>query len=133
MFASLLNCVVCNQNLVTANHENICNNCHELLRWFRGYFDIDDARSINPSTTFLDLGADSLDYMCWLAEAEVHFGISIPDTIAQQMQTVGNYLRYLSEHGAKWSQTKSIKISKTPGWCGRYSWTVVEETLPDRT
>jgi acyl carrier protein len=55
---------------------------------------------IAPETTFIDLGADSLDWMDWLLEAEDKLGTTIPDRDAEGLHTVGQFLRYLRIRGA---------------------------------
>jgi len=44
-----------------------------------------------------DLGADSLDTVELVMAFEEEFGIEIPDEDAEQMQTVGQAIRYLGE------------------------------------
>lgn len=45
-----------------------------------------------------DLGADSLDTVELVMAFEEEFGIEIPDEEAEQLQTVGDAIRYLEEH-----------------------------------
>ncbi len=45
-----------------------------------------------------DLGADSLDTVELVMAFEEEFGIEIPDEDAEQIQTVGDAIRYLREH-----------------------------------
>jgi acyl carrier protein len=47
-----------------------------------------------------DLGADSLDTVELVMAFEEEFGIEIPDEEAEQLQTVGDAVRYVQEHGA---------------------------------
>ncbi len=44
-----------------------------------------------------DLGADSLDTVELVMAFEEEFGIEIPDEDAEQMQTVGQAIKYLTE------------------------------------
>ena len=44
-----------------------------------------------------DLGADSLDTVELVMAFEEEFGIEIPDEDAEQMQTVGQAIQYLTE------------------------------------
>ncbi len=44
-----------------------------------------------------DLGADSLDTVELVMAFEEEFGIEIPDEDAEQMQTVGQAIKYLNE------------------------------------
>ena len=46
-----------------------------------------------------DLGADSLDTVELVMAFEEEFGIEIPDEDAEQLQTVGDAIRYLQEKG----------------------------------
>lgn len=45
-----------------------------------------------------DLGADSLDTVELVMAFEEEFGVEIPDEDAEQLQTVGDAIRYLKEH-----------------------------------
>ena len=44
-----------------------------------------------------DLGADSLDTVELVMAFEEEFGMEIPDEEAEQLQTVGDAIRYISE------------------------------------
>lgn len=44
-----------------------------------------------------DLGADSLDTVELVMAFEEEFGVEIPDEDAEQMQTVGDAVRYLQD------------------------------------
>ncbi|MCK5446903.1 MAG: acyl carrier protein [Gemmatimonadetes bacterium] len=44
-----------------------------------------------------DLGADSLDTVELVMAFEEEFGVEIPDEEAEQMQTVGDAIRYLQD------------------------------------
>src|SRR3954468_14519114 len=83
-----------------------CGECAHLLRWFRGYFSHDPTFGetwwITPQTTFVELGVESLDWMCWLLEAEEKLGIDIPDQDFEKLYTVGQFVRYLRARGASW-------------------------------
>jgi acyl carrier protein len=46
-----------------------------------------------------DLGADSLDTVELVMAFEEEFGIEIPDEDAEQLQTVGDAIKYLQEKG----------------------------------
>jgi acyl carrier protein len=46
-----------------------------------------------------DLGADSLDTVELVMAFEEEFGIEIPDEDAEQLQTVGDAVKYLREKG----------------------------------
>jgi acyl carrier protein len=54
---------------------------------------------INEEANFQeDLGADSLDLVEMIMELEDQFGIKIPDEDAQQIQTVGQAVEYVTSH-----------------------------------
>jgi acyl carrier protein len=54
---------------------------------------------VNPPTSFVnDLGADSLDTVELVMEFEDKFGLQIPDEEAEKIQTVGDAIKYISEH-----------------------------------
>ncbi|MFT4664812.1 MAG: acyl carrier protein [Polaribacter sp.] len=56
-----------------------------------------EASEVTPEASFTnDLGADSLDTVELIMEFEKEFDISIPDEQAENIQTVGNALTYLS-------------------------------------
>ncbi len=48
-----------------------------------------------------DLGADSLDIVELVMEREDEFDVNIPDEEAEKMQTVGDAVKYISEHTQK--------------------------------
>ena len=82
-----------------------CTECAQLLRWFHGYFAHDPSLGvtwwITPATSFKELGVESLDWMCWLLEAEEKLGIDIPEKDAVKLRTVGEFLGYLRARGAR--------------------------------
>lgn len=54
---------------------------------------------VQPETSFVnDLGADSLDTVELVMELEEEFDITIPDEDAEQIQTVGQAIKYIEEH-----------------------------------
>ena len=54
---------------------------------------------VTPETSFVnDLGADSLDTVELVMELEEEFDITIPDDAAEQIQTVGQAIKYIEEH-----------------------------------
>ncbi len=48
-----------------------------------------------------DLGADSLDIVELVMELEDESDVNIPDEEAEKMQTVGDAVKYISEHTQK--------------------------------
>ncbi len=59
-------------------------------------------KSVTLETSFVnDLGADSLDIVELVMELEDEFDVSIPDEDAEKMQTVGDAVKYISEHTQK--------------------------------
>ena len=53
---------------------------------------------VTESASFIDdLGADSLDTVELVMAFEEEFGVEIPDEDAEQMQTVGDAIRYLQD------------------------------------
>jgi acyl carrier protein len=48
-----------------------------------------------------DLGADSLDTVELVMAFEEEFGIEIPDEDAEQLQTVGDAVKYLNNKGVE--------------------------------
>ncbi|MGH7474658.1 MAG: acyl carrier protein [Longimicrobiales bacterium] len=48
-----------------------------------------------------DLGADSLDTVELVMAFEEEFGMEIPDEDAEQLQTVGDAIKYVREHATE--------------------------------
>ena len=60
-----------------------------------------EADDINDEASFTnDLGADSLDTVELIMEFEKEFDVTIPDEDAEQIATVGDAIKYLSEKTA---------------------------------
>jgi len=54
---------------------------------------------VTPEASFTDdLGADSLDQVELIMAMEEEFDISVPDEDAETLLTVGNVLKYVSDH-----------------------------------
>ncbi len=54
---------------------------------------------VTESASFIDdLGADSLDTVELVMAFEEEFGIEIPDDAAENIQTVGDAVKFISEH-----------------------------------
>ncbi len=61
-----------------------------------------DKSEITRETSFVnDLNADSLDTVELVMEFEDQFELSIPDEDAEKIQTVGQAIDYIGEHGGK--------------------------------
>jgi acyl carrier protein len=61
-----------------------------------------EADKVTSSASFVeDLGADSLDTVELVMAFEEEFGIEIPDEDAEQLQTVGDAVKYLQEKGVE--------------------------------
>jgi hypothetical protein len=63
--------------------------------------------------------------MNWLMEAEEKLGVAIPDDDASELRTVGQFLRYLREHGASWPPDSEIRLVQEGGCWRRYRWEAV--------
>jgi acyl carrier protein len=76
-----------------------------LLRWFWAHFAdivlLPKEGFFSTDTTFDELGADSLDTVEWIMEAQEQFGVTIGDLDAQRMQTVADYVRHIRLHAKK--------------------------------
>lgn len=58
-----------------------------------------DVSQLEPSKSFInDLGADSLDVVELVMAMEEEFNIEIPEEDAEKIQTVGDAIKYISEH-----------------------------------
>jgi acyl carrier protein len=58
---------------------------------------VEPEKVTNEASFVEDLGADSLDTVELVMAFEEEFGIEIPDEDAEQLQTVGDAIRYLKE------------------------------------
>lgn len=53
---------------------------------------------VTPDANIIkDLGVDSLDYAELVMEFEQYFNIRIPDTDAQQLETISDAVKYISD------------------------------------
>ena len=60
-----------------------------------------DAEKVKEDASFIDdLGADSLDNVEMVMAFEEEFGIEIPDDIAENIQTVGDAIKYIEENAS---------------------------------
>jgi acyl carrier protein len=98
--------------------ELLCPECARLLRWFWGHFAdvllIPDEGFFSADTMFQELGADSLDTVEWILEAEEQFGVTITDLDAERMWTVADYLRHIRLHAKKGRVEKAT--GRDPLW-----------------
>ncbi|MEM7316468.1 MAG: acyl carrier protein [Planctomycetota bacterium] len=53
--------------------------------------------AINAGTRLADLGADSLDTVELVMELEEEFDITIPDDVAERIQTIADAVRYIQD------------------------------------
>lgn len=57
-----------------------------------------EPEKVTPDASFVeDLGADSLDTVELVMAFEEEFGMEIPDEEAEQLQSVGDAVRYIEE------------------------------------
>ena len=57
-----------------------------------------DEAEVTPDASFTnDLGADSLDIVELVMEFETEFGVDIPESDAEKINTVGDAIGYLQE------------------------------------
>lgn len=115
-------CAICGEPVAAG--DTACPECGGLLRWVRGYFSHVPGLEgrITPETTFNDLGADSLDWMDWLVEAQEKLGIEIPEKDAEELRTVGQFVRYLHARSASWSSGDDLRLKQKGGCFRRYIW-----------
>ena len=67
-----------------------------------------DASEVKPEASFTnDLGADSLDTVELIMELEKEFGVTIPDSDAEKIQTVGDAIAYI-ENASKSEKLKGL-------------------------
>jgi acyl carrier protein len=62
------------------------------------HLDVPEA-DVKPDSTFISLGADSLDQVELVMAFEDEFGVEIPDEEAEQITTAGKALEWLTKHG----------------------------------
>jgi acyl carrier protein len=84
----------------------LCPACARLLRWFLDLyahieFRVPIEEVLTLDTTFHEMGADSLDTVELVVEAQEQFGVTIDDLDAERIQTVAEYLRYIRLHAKK--------------------------------
>ncbi|HUE76968.1 MAG TPA: acyl carrier protein [Longimicrobiales bacterium] len=61
-----------------------------------------EAEKVTSEASFVeDLGADSLDTVELVMAFEEEFGMEIPDEDAEQLQTVGDAIKYIKDHQAE--------------------------------
>ncbi len=61
---------------------------------------VDESEVTTDASFTNDLGADSLDTVELIMEFENEFGISIPDDQAENIQTVGEAIKYIENNAA---------------------------------
>jgi len=59
---------------------------------------VDESEVTEDANFTNDLGADSLDTVELIMEFENEFGISIPDDKAEEIQTVGEAIKYIEDN-----------------------------------
>lgn len=60
-----------------------------------------DKEKITRETSFVnDLGADSLDTVELIMELEEEFGLTIPESAAEQIQTVGQAIDFIESNNS---------------------------------
>ena len=60
-----------------------------------------ESEKVTSEASFVeDLGADSLDTVELVMAFEEEFGMEIPDEEAEQLQTVGDAVKYIQNHQA---------------------------------
>ncbi|GIX13144.1 MAG: acyl carrier protein [Paracoccaceae bacterium] len=62
------------------------------------HLSVDEDKVVDGASFIDDLGADSLDTVELVMAFEEEFGIEIPDDAAENIQTFGDAVKYISEH-----------------------------------
>ena len=62
---------------------------------------VEPSEITNEASFTNDLGADSLDLFELIMGLEEEFGVEIPTDDLENIQTVGDVINYLKEHGAE--------------------------------
>ena len=67
-----------------------------------------DAATITPDSRLVeDLKADSANIMVMILELENQFGIEVEDEVILNLKTVGDVARYVEQHTAGQTETKT--------------------------
>ena len=61
-------------------------------------FDAEEEKITTETTLQDDLGADSLDVVDLLMTIEDEFEVGIPDTVIENLKTVGDLVKYIEEN-----------------------------------
>ncbi|MEO1293609.1 MAG: acyl carrier protein [Pseudomonadota bacterium] len=61
---------------------------------------VDEAKVVESASFIDDLGADSLDTVELTMSFEEEFGVEIPDDAAENIQTVGDAVKFITEKSA---------------------------------
>jgi acyl carrier protein len=80
--------------------DSCCPNCGQLLWWFRDRLSRDTGvarERITLSTSFNDIGEDSLDVVESIMELEEEFDVTIPSDAADRIKTVADAIRFIEE------------------------------------
>lgn len=111
-------CSICRETIAMGG-DGLCPACAGLWDWFLGRFDDAAFRApkeeyLTPERTFLEMGADSLDTVELILEAEEAFGVTIDGLDAERMQTVADYLRFIQRDARKGGDRKLA--DREPMW-----------------
>lgn len=68
----------------------------QIVEIVREHLGLDDQEAVTPASTFLDLGADSLDRVELVLAVEEQFGLVIPDSDLERLETVGDVIAYVT-------------------------------------
>ena len=60
--------------------------------------DVDEEKVTMEANITDDLGADSLDLMSMLGEAEEEFDVEVPDEEVENIKTVGDIVKFIESH-----------------------------------
>merc|ERR1719163_1982786 len=70
----------------------------QIMKMIAEQLSVDEGK-ITPASTFVDLGADSLDTVELLMALEEEFGVEIPEEEAQKLTTVQAVIDYAKSQG----------------------------------
>ena len=60
-----------------------------------------ESNTITPTSTFQELGADSLDMVQIIMKCEEQFGLEIPDDVAETFHTINDVVDYINSRRSK--------------------------------
>ena len=77
-------------------------------------FGCEPAAATEDASLVADLGADSLDIICFIQEIEAYFGLGIADDDAAEMETIGEYADHLFARRDEFGSSEEMTTARRP-------------------